>query len=285
VVNSILGTVVQGRGVQEGQRIVIAGQEKVGKTTLACQAPGSLLVPCEIGYGFIQTARTDMLTTWEQVEQLCLELIAGAKAGRIKPGQSIVWDSATAIERMIHDYILRTDPTYKPGNKTALTMESALGGYGKAYNNALELFTKWSRYMDELAKYGRINIITTCHVFAATVVDPAHGEYQTWDLQLHSPKNQKTYGKREFITQWADAVFFLHEPLLVLKAEKGQTLTRGVSGNQGRMLALDRTPGWVAGNRFGLSGLIPIPEQQGWNYLANAIYQRTGIDLYNRSLS
>lgn len=281
---SILGAVSTGGTQQAGQRIVIAGAEKVGKTTLACGAPGALLVPLEMGYGAMKVAHTPLLETWEQIEQLCQELVQGAQRGQVPRGSSIIWDSATALERAIHDKCLRSDPTWKAGNATGLTMESALGGYGKAYNVANDLFGRWTRYMDELAKYGGINCIVTCHVFAALVVDPAHGEYNTWDLLLHSPKNQKTYGKREFITQWADMVGFLHEPMFVLKAEKGQQLNKAVSSNQGRMLAVDRQPGWVAGNRYQLSGLVPIPAQHGWNYLADAIYKACGIDLYNRSV-
>lgn len=287
--NSILGQVSTGTA-QAGQRIVLAGAEKVGKTTLACGAPGALLVPMEMGYGAMKVPHTPMLESWEAIEQLCLELIAGAQSGTIPRGSSIVWDSATALERAIHEKVLRMDPSWKPGNPTGLTLNSALGGYGKAYSIANDLFGRWTRYMDELAKYGGINCIVTCHVFAALVVDPAHGEYNTWDLLLHSPKNQKEYGKREFITQWADMVAFLHEPMFVMKAEKGQQLQKAVSSNQGRVLAVDRTPGWVAGNRYGMNGVVPIPLQQGWNYLADAIYKSTQamgqnpIDLYNRSI-
>lgn len=281
--SSILGAVSTGAS-QAGQRIVIAGPEKIGKTTLACGAPGALLVPMEMGYGAMKVPHTPLLENWESIEQLCLELLDAAKKGRIARGSSVIWDSGTALERAIHDKCLRLDPSYKAGNATGLTMEAALGGYGKAYNVANDLFGRWTRYQDELAKYGGINCIVTCHVFASKVLDPAHGEYSSWDLLLHSPKNEKTYGKREFMTQWADMVGFLHEPYFVQKAEQGAQLNRAVSSGQGRQIAVDRQPGWVAGNRYGMTGLVPIPAQHGWNYLADAIYKASGIDLYNRSL-
>lgn len=280
---SMLGGVVSGPAMT-GQRIVLAGAEKIGKTTLACDAPNSLLIPLEIGYAAIRTPRMpEMLSTWEQVEALCIELLQAAQSGRIVRGSSLVWDSMTALERIIHDRVLRSDASWKPGNPNGVTMESALGGYGKAYSVANDYFGKWTRYQDELAMRFGIHCIATCHVFAATMVDPAHGEYNSWDLQLHSPKNQKTYGKREYITQWADMVGFLHEPMFVMKTEKGQQLQRGVSSNQGRILAVERTPGWVAGNRYGLSGTIAIPKEQGWNYIAQAVYNSCGIDLFNRA--
>jgi hypothetical protein len=98
---------------------------------------------------------------------------------------------------------------------------------------------------------------------------------------LHSPKNQKNYGKREMVTQWADLVGFLHEPLFITK---GQTLNQASSMNQGRVLAVDRTPGYVAGNRYGMTGTIPIPRVNGWNAVAHAIHAASGIDIFNRDV-
>jgi len=280
---------------QEGQRIIIAGVEKSGKTTLCCNAPGSLLIPMEAGYASIRTPRLGgMVETWAQVVGLCEELTAGAQSGRIPRGSTNVWDSGTALERIIHNEVIRTDPDALKGKiKEPLTMESCHGAYGKGYAIANQLFAVWQRYQDQLAYYGGINCVVTCHVFASTVKDAAYGEYNSWDLLLHSPKNDKTYGKREMITQWADMVGFLHEPLFVMKAEKGQTLSRGIGANQGRVLAVDRTPGWVAGNRYKLTGTIPIPKppdnpaepyKDGWNTLAHAIYANTGIDVFNREV-
>ncbi len=288
--NGLLSQVSTGV-TQAGQRIVIAAKEKMGKTTLACGAPGCLLIPLEMGYAAMPVAKVPMIETWEGIENFCLELIWAAQNGRIQRGSSLAWDSATALERAIHDNVIRTDPTYKPGNKGKLTMESSHGGYGKAYQLANELFARWTRYMDELAFKGGINIIVTCHSFPSKVIDPAHGEYETWDLLLHSPKNEKTYGKREFMTQWADLIGFLHEPMFVMQAQEGQKMNRAVSANQGRVLGIDRTPGWVAGNRYGMTGVIPIPmppatglPAQCWNALAHAIWNARGIDLWNRSV-
>lgn len=95
---------------QVGQRMVIAGVEKVGKTTLASAAPGALLIPLEQGSGAIPVAKTPMLDTWEKVEALCLELIDAAQKGKIARGGSIVWDSATALERLIDNHTIRSAP-------------------------------------------------------------------------------------------------------------------------------------------------------------------------------
>lgn len=264
-----------------GQRIVISGVEKVGKTTLACDAPRAILIPMEIGYASITISKTKMIESYDEVMGLLDEITTEAKAGRWQ-FQSIIFDSATALERLIHDAVLQSDPAYVNKNKKAVTMESALGGYGKAYQFANELFLRFTKKCDDLAIYAGINIILTCHVFASKVIDPTYGEYHTWDLLLHSPKNEKNYGKRELITQWADMVGFLNEPISILHGKEGETVKRAVNLNKGRVLAVDRNPSWVAGNRYGLVGEIGIPAVGGWNYLADAIMKSKGIDIYNK---
>lgn len=279
-----LNTVTEG-ATPVGQRFVISGTEGIGKTTFACTAPRSLLIPLESGSGVIKSARIPgILTTWADVEALCKELIAASKAGKIVRGSSLVWDSGTALERLIHTETLRLDAAGARKLGKGHSMETAHEGYGKAYAVANGLFGEWLSYLDQLALYGGINIIITCHVFAARIVDPAHGEFDTWDLLLHSPKNQKTYGKREMLTQWADLIGFMYEPMFVSKAGDGEKMNRAISQNQGRMLGIDRSPSWVAKNRYGITGTLAIPPVTGWNVLANEIFQASKIDVFNRAL-
>jgi hypothetical protein len=264
-----------------GIRVVISGVEKVGKTTLACSAPRAMLVPLEQGFGGVNVMKTPMLESFGMVMQLLAEVIETAQRGAF-PYQTLVFDSGTALERLIHEAVLQTDPTWAKGNRKALTMESALGGYGKAYQYANELFHSFLQQCDVLAVHGGINIVLTCHVFAARIVDPIHGEYDSYDLLLHSPKNQKSYGKREMLTQWADVIGFIYEPLYVTKGGDKSQLNMGISANKGRVLAVNRTPGYVAGNRYGVVTDMQIPKDKGWNYLAHVIYQSCGLDVYNR---
>lgn len=263
-----------------GIRAVVAGVEKVGKTTFACSAPRPLLVPLEQGFGGVSVDKTPLLSSYAEVIQLLDEVIASIQKNEFN-FQTIVFDSATALERLIHQAVLITDPTFQAGNKKALTMESALGGYGKAYQYANELFHNFLNRCDWIATSGCVNIILTTHVFASRVVDPAFGDYDSWDLLLHSPKNQKAYGKREMLTQWADVVGFLHEPLYVIEGKDGGS-SKGISANQGRILAVNRSPGYVAGNRYGVTAPIAVPQKGGWNQLAAAIHQSCGLDFFNR---
>jgi hypothetical protein len=274
---SILASISSSQ-VKTGIRVVLAGVEKVGKTTLAVNAPRALLIPLETGYSGVVVNKVPMLEHYAHVMQLLDEIGQAASQGQFAY-QSLVFDSGTALERLIHLAVLATDPQYAAGNKKGVTMESALGGYGKAYSLANQYFDDFLKKCDLLAVHFGINIVVTCHVFAAKIVDPTVGEYDSWDLLLHSPKNQKTYGKREMITQWADIVGFLHEPLFVIEGDK---MNKGVSANKGRVLSISRTPAYVAGNRFGMLADIPVPQQGGWNHLAHSIHQCSGVDVFNR---
>lgn len=276
---SILSSITTGVS-SSGLRILIAGQEKLGKTTLCSYAPGALLVPLEVGFAGVKIPKTEKLETMAQVNAFLDEVTYYAQKGQF-PYKTLIFDSATALERIIHEAVIERDPLSSRSGKKMITMDSSHGGYGKGYNMANDDFDVILAKFDILAIKAGINIVLTCHVFSSKVMDPTAGEYDSWDLLLHSPKNQKTYGKRERITQWADIIGFLYEPIYVTKVDN---LSKAMFQNKGRMLGLSRTPNYVAGNRFGITGevSIPTPPENGWNAFANAIYQKTGIDLFNR---
>ena len=266
---------------RSGLRIIAAAQEKMGKTTLIAGAPNPLLVPVEVGFAGVTCPKTPMINSWEELLQLVQEITVLAQAGKF-PFRTIGLDSATAIERHLHDYIIRLDPASRTNRKLA-TMEAAHGGYGKAYNLANDHFSAFLASLDMLAVHAGINIILTCHVFSSKVVDPTAGEYDSWDLLLHSPKNQKTYGKREIITQWADVIGFLYEPVFISQAND-KAMAKATTQGKGRVMGLSRTPSYTAGNRFGILGevAIPAPPANGWNAFAHALYTASGVDLYTR---
>jgi hypothetical protein len=283
---SYLDQIISGNNVkQKGQKLVISGVEGIGKTTLACQAPQSLLIPLEGAPSAITTARLkSTVQTWVDVENVCKEITAVAQQDKF-PYKSIVWDSATALERIVHAETLNrdTDINKKKLGKTH-SMETSHDGYGKAYPIANGIFESWMRYNDDLAEYAGVNIIVTCHIFVVRVIDPSAGEYDTFELLLHSPKNNKTYGKREYLTQWADLIGFLHENIVVTK-NKDEKISRGIDMRQGRVLETERSPAWTAKNRYRLTQPIFIPLEGGWNHLAQAIWNASGIDLFNRGLA
>lgn len=275
---SILGS-IQTSSPNMGTRIVIVGAEKMGKTTFATGAPDCLLIPFEQGYGGVKVPHLPLITEYAQVLAMQGEIVAAAQAGKF-PFKTLAFDSATALETLIHRYTMSLDKTMV--NNKAASMEIAHGGYGKAYGVANTIFKEFLAWCDMLAINAKINIVFTAHAFASKVKDPLAGEYDSWDILLHSPKDQKTYGKREIITQWADVIGYLHEPLTVMKSDG---VNKGTSMGQGRVLGIERQASYTAGNRYGMRGTIalPAPPANAWNYFADALFKSSSIDLYNRT--
>lgn len=279
---SLLAAVTTGH-TKCGIRMLIAAQEKMGKTTMCAGAPGVLLVPLEVGFAGVQVPKTPMIQSYSQFIQFINEVTTAAQQGKF-PFRTLAFDSITALERHIHNHVIAMDPASQVANKKiAVTMESAHGGYGRAYNMANTLMEEILKALDVLAVLGGINIVFTCHVFSSKVADPTAGEYDSWDLLLHSPKNQKTYGKREIVTQWADVIGFLYEPIFISTTD-GKRMSIGTSQNRGRVMAVQRTPAYTAGNRFGMEGEINIPKppENTWNAFAQFLHDACGIDVLAR---
>jgi hypothetical protein len=277
---SFLGAISAGKS-QTGLRTLICGQEKMGKTTLAASMPTPLLIPMEMGYSGVDVHKTPMVNSYNEFLQVLNEITTTCQAGQF-PYKTIIFDSATALERLIHEQVLLLDTNYKAGKGKTVTIDSAHGGYGRGHNMANNFFQEILRTLDSLAMYGGINVVFTCHVFAAKINDPVSGAYDSWDILLHSPMNQKAYGKRELITQWADLIGFLYEPVFVTTGEDG--MTRGISQKKGRVLGVSRSTSYSAGNRFGMEGEIPIPPPPsiGWNAVAAELHAKANLDTYTR---
>ena len=147
--NSILSGITSGAS-RAGIRIVLAAQEKQGKTTLCAGSPGVLLIPLEVGYAGVNVHKTPMLQTFDEFKHLLLEITAMVQQGRF-PYRTLAIDSVTALERMIHDAVISRDPLAGRGGKKTITMDSAHGGYGKAYMLANEEFNEVLKQLDQLA--------------------------------------------------------------------------------------------------------------------------------------
>lgn len=261
---SLLNTITTTRKPR-GRRIIIHGKEKMGKSTFLSQCPGILVIPLEIGYETEKQthAVTGMCTSLQLFIQTIQEITTYCASGQF-PYKAIGVDSLTALERLLEKFTIETDPSASPNS----TMISVHGGYGKGYDISRKYLEQILNSLDILAITYGIDVICTAHSFAGRISDPTAGEYDQWDLLLHSPKDNKKYGNRELITQWADFVGFIFEPLTIMQTS--EKMSRGFSQDGSRVLGVDRTPAYVAGNRFGMTGEIRITKDNSWNEFSSA---------------
>ena len=75
---------------------------------------------------------------------------------------------------------------------------------------------------------------------------------------------------------------FLYEPMFISKGDDG--VSKALTQGKGRVLGVSRTPAYVAKNRYGMAGENPIPKADGWNHLANAVWQSSNqtVDIWKR---
>ena len=269
----------QAAQIKPGIRMVVYAQEKMGKTTFATAAPDAVLIPLEQGYADVDTSKVLVAPMVKTLPELYAQLqdIYKRCADGTFPKKSVVFDSVTALERIIYASITEAeaDPKHK-------TMNAAMGGYGKAYDYAMGLFTGILDGLDHIVTYHGINVIFTAHAFSAKHIDPSAGEFDIWDILLHSPKNSKTYGFREVFTQWVDICGFMHDNII---ATEQNGIQAAAKVGEERAMSLTRAPAYVAGNRFKMTGDLVIPLEGGWNVFANALYAATNerINVYNHS--
>jgi len=249
----------------QGIRACIFGVEGVGKSNLAGSLNNTLYIAAEKGYTNLNLERNTVVEINEFNELLSLfaevsELIASGD----NKFENIVIDSASAVERMLHRYVISTDP--KAATNPNITMLSAFTGYGMAFNIANRHFTDVLAWGDFFVSQG-INFIFTAHCFNDVCKDTEYGiEFNFVDLNLYSPKSSKNIGTREIITQFVDLLGYLH----FSKPEYNE--------KPKRILGVQIHDRYRAKNRFDIDNVIEIPRENGWNALAEAIYAKSGKD-------
>lgn len=262
--DSLLSTIRTTRKPR-GRRIVIHGKEKMGKSTFLSECPDILVIPLEIGYETEKQkhAVTGMCTSLQVFVKAIQDITTLCNANRF-PYKALGVDSLTALERLLEKFTIASDPS-ATANSTMITVH---GGFGKGYDISRKYLEQILQSFDVLAVNYGLDILCTAHSFAGKIADPTAGEYDQWDLLLHSPKDNKKYGNRELVTQWADFIGFIYEPLTVMQTS--EKMARGISQDGGRVLGVDRTPSYVAGNRFGITGEIPLTKGNSWNAFSSA---------------
>jgi hypothetical protein len=258
-----------------GIRAIIYGVDKIGKTTLCLTTPKPVVVQAERGVITTKHGANILSTGYIGSYDAFIEAITGiidlAANGKLE-ADTVVIDSITAVERFLHEQIVSKD---KNDNATMVT---AMGGYAKAYDLATQKAENLIALLDILAIKHGINVVLTAHSMTFKATDSLLGEVWKTDIMLHSPKNDKVYGKRELFSQWADVIANIRN-LPEGMQENGQPVT-------GRLLVVVPSENITAGNRYGIKNNILLPDNNedyaGWNYLAQEIYTSSGLDYFAR---
>jgi hypothetical protein len=185
------------------QRIVIYGTGGIGKSTLACSAPGPVGVidfDGSLGVLGLQHAQVvNGIDSWPSLRAAVAsqELWSGIK--------TMIIDTATRAEAMCAAHVIATVPHEKEGRKIERIEDY---GFGKGLQHIHDMFAPLLGDLDAHARSGR-NVILVCHECVSNVPNPTGEDWQRYEPRLQSPPSGKG-SIRHLVKEWADQVLFVH---------------------------------------------------------------------------
>lgn len=218
--------------IKKALKLVVYGQEGVGKSTFASKFPEPVFIDTEGSTGQLDVSRFDAPSSWEMLMQQ-VEYV------RQHPDvcKTLVIDTADWAEKLC----IRTvcDRAHKDGIEDF--------GYGKGYVYVAEEFGKLINKLTEVVNAG-INVVVTAHAQMRKVEQPDEmGSYDRWELKL-------TKQCSPLLKEWADILLFANYKTVVVKSGdkyKGQ-------GGQQRIMYTSHTASWDAKNRYALADTLPF---------------------------
>jgi hypothetical protein len=207
-----------------GHRVVIYGPGGIGKTTLACLAPGPVaFFDLDDSLGILRGQLPEDVQ--KQINRID-PAIAGdwqgirntLHMGGWEDIKTIVIDSATKAEELALAWTLANVP-HEKGNKIQRIEDY---GFGKGYQHLYETFLTLLGDLDQHSRAGR-NVILICHDCTANVPNPSGEDWLRYEPRLQSPSSGKS-SIRLRVREWADHVLFVGYDMAV-KDGKGDQRT------------------------------------------------------------
>ncbi len=229
-------------GVQlgEGLKIVIYGQEGVGKSTLASHFPGAIFIDCEGSTSRMNVRRLPRPSSWEMLTQ---EMDFIRENCHAKGYQTVIIDTFDWAERLALN---------------ALCAEHNVTGiegmnYGKGWEYEKEMIGRFLDGTDKLLKEG-VNIVLLCHATSRKSTLPeAMEEFEHWELKLG---NKTTNKIAPLLKEWSDMTLFLAFRTNIIAIDDKGKKHKATSCE--RVMYTTKTAWWDAKNRFGMPEQMPL---------------------------
>lgn len=246
-------------------KILIHGTEKVGKSTFfaggwvntingriqLASSPHPIFIQTEQGLNGLSVSAFPLAKSFDEV----LEALAALRNEQ-HDYQTLVIDSADWLEKLIHQHIIESCPA---NGHSIKTMETAHGGYGKAYAIAAMYWRRITEELDWLNAEKNMGIGIICHSNVVKFNDPSSEPYDRYEIKLYQGKNGG--GARDLLCEWADIIGFAQQQVTVnrKKTADGKEVARGtLIRNSLNHLHLVSSAAFVAGNRYNLPEMINL---------------------------
>ena len=218
-------------------RIMIYGEEGIGKSTFAASAPSTVFIHTEDGLGEIDCVHYEKVArTFEEF----MERLRWVRDGDHE-FQTLAIDSLDWLERLIWDRVC--------ADYGVKCIEKADGGYGKGYTHAITYWRQFTDLLDEIREKRPMAVVLTAHAKIEHYEDPEYPSYDRTTPRLHK-------AACSLIREWVDAVLFATRRKRVDQTT-GKAAPIGAGGGE-RILRTNGGPACVAKNRFHLPEEIPL---------------------------
>ena len=247
---------VNGIQFDSGIKVVIYGQEGVGKSTLASCFPGAVFIDCEGSTTRMNVRRLQKPTSWQM---LCDEVEFVRQKHTEKGYQTLIFDTFDWAERLAIDDLCAT---HKVTGIEGMN-------YGKGWEYEKEMIGRFLDTTERLISEG-INVVFLCHAIARKTTAPeVMEEYDHWELKLGSKTTNKI---APLLKEWSDMTLFLaFRTNIIATDDKGK---KHKATSTDRVMYTTKSAWWDAKNRFGLPEILPID----FGAIAHLFAPATGTD-------
>lgn len=229
-------------GIQTGAgvKLVIYGQEGVGKTSLAAQLPGAVFLDCEGSTSKMNVRRLPKPTSWEMLQQ---EVDFVLESHVLRQYQTLCIDTFDWAERLAI---------------TQLCSKHQVNGiegfdYGKGWEYEAEEIGRFLDKTERLIQAG-INVALLCHAITRkTSLPEINSDFDHWELKLG---NKTTNKIAPLLKEWSDITLFLAFQTHVIATDDKGKKHKATACN--RVMYTTKTAWWDAKNRFGLPEMLPL---------------------------
>jgi hypothetical protein len=224
--------------VEEGPKhkpftALLYGPPGARKTWLASHAPNPLFADIEGGTEYFKTIKRvpkDKFPTYDSVRQF---FAWAAKTDF----ETIVFDSATAVEQIVAADLLRKNPGWGGSLANA--------DYGKGFAALTADMVRFAQNLSWLNRRGK-NVILIAHARVVEFKDPMGQPYDRYEPKLH----EKVWAD---LVSMMDTVLFLRPRVSAVDDKTGRAI------GDGSELHTVEIPGAIAKNRFDLPRMLTIP--------------------------
>jgi len=221
-------------------RVLVHGQEGVGKTTLAAKFPHAVFLQTEDGTpAGLKLSTFGLLSTYAEVRDALAVL--GNETHEFK---TVVLDSLDKLEGLIWADVCATN------NWPSIEAP----GYGKGYVIADRWWRDFLAALDWLRRDRGLTVVLLAHSAVETINDPRASSYTSYQLRLHRRA-------RGLVQDEMDAIAFLAVDVAVISEDAGFSKKRNrADGGSARWLHFEGRPAFVAKSRFELPAKILCPK-------------------------